>query len=141
MKKHASFKDFWDVWIYADLSIIFFRISVTIFKDRSDISHFKDWWKYTDWKRLINRIIKTGTNNICEISAFSLIILDGISESWQAFYTSKFKVSFKISSLSTYLKENRQFLLHTSPIVLGWFLYFTIAFKTGSWMFSANGLY
>ena len=68
-----------------------------------------------------------------KISAFSLIIFDGISESWQ--------ISFKISSLSTHLKENWRFFLHTSPIVsmLRWFLYFTIAFKTVSWMLSANG--
>ena len=39
-----------------------------------------------------------------KISAFSLIILDGISESWQAFNISKFKISFKLSSLLMHLK-------------------------------------
>ena len=72
MTKHASFKDFWDVWKYADWSIVFLRISVTLFKDRSDICQFKDCWKF----RLINWNIKTGMKNICEnISIF-------LSKSW-----------------------------------------------------------
>ena len=37
-----------------------------------------------------------------KILVFSLIILDGISESWQPFGASKFKISFKILSLSTF---------------------------------------
>ena len=43
---------------------------------------------------------------------------------------SKFKISFKISSLSTHVKENWGFLLHYSPIVsmLEWLLYFIIFF-------------
>ena len=39
-----------------------------------------------------------------KILAFSLIILDGISESWQAFNVSKFKISFKLSSSLMHLK-------------------------------------
>ena len=73
---------------------------------------------------------------------FFFIVLDGISESWQAFDTSRFKTYFKISSLSTHLNRNWGFFLHTSPMVgmLGWFLYLTIAFKRGSWMLSVNEL-
>ena len=41
-----------------------------------------------------------------KISGFSLIILDGLSESWQAVDASKFRISFKISFLATHLKEN-----------------------------------
>ena len=44
---------------------------------------------------------------ICEnIKRFFFIVLDGISESWQAFDTSRFKTCLKISSLSTQLKKN-----------------------------------
>ena len=39
---------------------------------------------------------------ICEISAFSLIILDGITKSGQAFDASKFKICSKISYLLTH---------------------------------------
>ena len=53
-----------------------------------------------------------------KISAFSLMIPDGISESWQAFDTSKRSYSEYARAIS---------------------IYFTIAFKTGSWMFSAIG--
>ena len=37
-----------------------------------------------------------------KISGFSLIILDGLSESWQAFDASKFRISFKILFLATH---------------------------------------
>ena len=52
-----------------------------------------------------------------KISGFSLIILDGLSESWQAFDASKFRISFKISFLATHLKENWGFFLHMPPMV------------------------
>ena len=54
----------------------------------------------------INRIIKTAMKNIYENITFSLFILDGLSESWQAFDASKFRISFKISFSATHLKEN-----------------------------------
>ena len=62
-------------------------------------------------------IIKAGWKNYVKIWTFSLIILEGISEPWQGFYASKFKISCKILSLSTHLKENWGFSLHTFPMV------------------------
>ena len=70
------------------------------------------------------KLLKLEWRNSIQRSAFFLIILDGISESWQAFHASKFKTSFKISSLSTHLKANWEFFLHTSPTmsILAWSL-------------------
>ena len=101
LTKHVSFKNFWDIWKYADWSIVFLRISATLFKDRSDICEFKDWSKF----RLILELLKLEWRKFVKISAFSLILHDGISESWQAFDASKFKISFKTSVLSTHLKK------------------------------------
>ena len=81
--------------------MVFLIISVTFFNDKSDIASLRidgnsDWWI---------KLLKLQWRKSVKISAFSLIILDGISESWQAFDASKFKISFKISSVSTHLKE------------------------------------
>ena len=77
------------------------------------------------------------------ISAFSLIVFVGISVSWQALEVSNFKIPLRISSLFIFEKENGSFgcLLHTShiTIMLGWFLYFTTHFKTGSLILLARG--
>ena len=65
-----------------------------------------------------------------KISAFSLIILAGTSESWKAADASKFKTLFKISSLSTQLKKLRVHFA-PSPMVsmIRWFLILLLLFK------------
>ena len=65
-----------------------------------------------------------------KISAFSLIILDGTSESWKAADASKFKTLFKISSLSTQLKKLRVHFA-PSPMVsmIRWFQILLLLFK------------
>ena len=100
------------------LSIIFHRISVThqtgvIFATlRTDGN--------SDWK---SELLKLEWRKSVKISAFSLTILDVMSESWQAFDASKLQISFKVSFLSAHLKENWGFFLQTSPMVsmLRWF--------------------
>ena len=78
------------------------------------------------------------------ISAFSLVIFVGISVSWHALEVSNFKISLRISPLFIFEKEIDSLgcLLNTSPIasMLGWFLYFTTHFKTGSLILLARGL-
>ena len=77
------------------------------------------------------------------ISAFSLIIFGGISVSWHALEVSNFKISYRISSLFIFEKENGRLgcFFHTSPMasMLGWFLYFTTHFKIGSLILLARG--
>ena len=68
LTKHASFNDFWDVWKNVDWSIVFLRITVTLFKDRNDTCQFKDKRKFRLKK---NSITKDGMKKICEdISIF-----------------------------------------------------------------------
>ena len=71
---------------------------------------------------------------------FSLIIPEGISG-----FFSRFWISFKMSSLSTCEKEagkSCDFLRTLSIVsVLGWFLYFTMSFKIGSFMLFILGSY
>ena len=69
------------------------------------------------------------------ISKLSLIILTGMSLSWQAFLGFNFRNSFKIVSLVTKLKEKDIFLFFIFSfilMILGCFSYFFIAFITGS---------
>ena len=75
-----------------------------------------------------------------KILVFSLMILDGISDSWQTFDASRFKILFVISSLSKRLEENWGVFLHNFAMVsiVLWLLYFTIAFNTGFWILYAN---
>ena len=77
------------------------------------------------------------------IFALSLIIFVGISVSWHVLEASNFKISCRMFSLYIFEKENDSLgcLLHTSPVasMLGWFLYFTTHFKTGSLILLARG--
>ena len=64
------------------------------------------------------------------MSAFSLMILEGISVSWHVLETSRFNISLNISSLATSKNEKAAFFyLHTAPMVslLGCFIHFTIS--------------
>ena len=63
------------------------------------------------------------------ISEFSLMILVGISEFWDAFLLFKFNTSFCVSSIETSLKQKFIWAFFCSRIarILGWFLYFRIA--------------
>ena len=75
------------------------------------------------------------------MSAVSAIILGGMSESWHAFEVSIFMICFWVSLL-TQENEDCDFPLCTSYSqlsILGWFLYFINAFKTGSFTWIANG--
>ena len=87
--------------------------------------------------------LKFETRTLANISAFFLTIFIGISVSWEALEVSNFRMSLRISSLGIFEKEKGSlwFLLWTSPIasMLGWFLYFTIHFKTGSLTLLAKG--
>ena len=78
------------------------------------------------------------------IASFSYTIFVVISVSWQVLGFCNFKISIRISSLCIFEKEkgSLRFLLQTFPIAsrLGWFLYFTIHFKTGSLILLAKGL-
>ena len=67
------------------------------------------------------------------ISEFSLIILVGISEYWDALFSFNSLISVSISLKLTSLKLKASFLLHLFLIVrmLGFFLYLRIAFKGG----------
>ena len=137
MTKHALFRDFWDVWKYADWSIIFFRIFAIFFKDKSDICQFKDWWKF----RLLNWTIKTGMRKICE--KFSIIL----NNSWWKIriLASFWYIQFKNSSLSfilikTLKSKLRVLFVYFSYGEYAWVIsMFCYRFKTGSCLFSANG--
>ena len=93
----------------------------------------------------MTKVLKLACKKLAKMSAFSLIILEGISVSWHALETSRFKISLNISSLATFENEKAAcffFLsLHTSPIVsmLGCFLYFTISLIMGSLILSEIG--
>ena len=68
--------------------------------------------------------LKFETRMLTNISAFSLTIFVGMSVSWQALEVSNFKMSLRISPIAS---------------MLGWFLYFTIHFKTGCLKLLAKG--
>ena len=68
-----------------------------------------------------------------KISEFFLMILVCITESWDAFATFTFKISFSISSLETVFKENGVFRdFSRLVLMLRWFLYFITRFSDGS---------
>ena len=75
------------------------------------------------------------------ISEFSLIILVGISEYWDALFSFNSLISVSISLKLTSLKLKAPFLLHLVLIarMLGCFSYLRIAFKVGSLTFSIIG--
>ena len=90
-----------------------------------------DWYTESvklEWKKSV------------KILVFFLMILDGISDSWQTFDASRFKILFVISSLSKRLEENWGVVLHNFAMVsiVVWLLYFTIAFNTGFWILYDN---
>ena len=72
-------------------------------------------------------LLKEVCRKSAKSSAFSLIILVGMSLSCEALDVFKDLISFKISSLSTRLKLNSKLLLYAFfiLIMLGWFLYLT----------------
>ena len=89
------------------------------------------------------KLLKFETRMLANISGFCLTIFVGISVSWEALEVSNFKMSLRILSLCIFEKEkgSLRFLLQTSSIasMLGWFLYFTIYFKTESLILLAKG--
>ena len=75
------------------------------------------------------------------ISEFSLIILVGISEYWDALFSFNSLISVSISLKLISLKLKTPFLLHLVLIarMLGWILYLRTAFKVASLTFSIIG--
>ena len=73
-------------------------------------------------------------NKVCKYVGFSLIILVVASVCLQALHASKQTVSWKIYFFSMFEKLNKSFDFGTLSIafILGWSLYFKIAFKTRS---------
>ena len=88
--------------------------------------------------------LKYETMTLANIAAFSYTIFLVISVSWQVLEFCNFKISLRILSLCILEKEkgSLRFLLQTFPVasMLGWILYFTIHFKTGSLILLAKGL-
>ena len=71
-----------------------------------------------------------------KISAFSWIIVIGISDFRETLFLFNLLISFIIFLLSTSWKVNFEFFYFSFiAIILGWFLYFKIAFNTGSLTF------
>ena len=76
------------------------------------------------------------------MSVFIFTIFVGISESWDALETSRFKISLSTSDFGIYLKENCLAKLFSFiATILGWFLYCSIIRKIGSsvWSISTDG--
>ena len=74
------------------------------------------------------------------MSKFSLIILIGMSECWEALFLSNLSMSFFMASILTSDKRNVSFsqcLCIAS--MLGWSFYLNIALRVGSAMFSVTG--
>ena len=71
------------------------------------------------------------------MSKFSLIILMGMSEYWEAFFLSNSSMSFFISSILTSEKRDVSFSeLPCSARMLGWSIYLKIVLRVRSAMFS-----
>ena len=82
---------------------------------------------------LLNTLYKTSAN----MSAFIFIIFVGISESWDALETSRFKISFlHLTLVYTGRKTAYSFFFLFIATTLGWFLYCSIIRKIGSSMWS-----
>ena len=76
------------------------------------------------------------------ISIFSLIILVGISVFCEALVLPSLRISFSTSPKFTFSKWLVLFLLYFwIARMLGWFLYFKVALKTGSLLFSVTELF
>ena len=54
---------------------------------------------------LVTDVLKLECKKLAKMSVFSLMILEGISVSWHALETSRFKISPNISSLATFENE------------------------------------
>ena len=90
------------------------------------------WWEAWTKQRIIEVIVNC---NLETIHKLSLIILTGMSLSWQAFFGFNLHNSFKIVSLLTKVKEKDIFfylIFSFILMILGCFSYFFIAFITGS---------
>ena len=76
------------------------------------------------------------------MSIFSLIILVWVSVFSETLVSSNLRIYFWTSSMFPSLKSNVFFLLNFRIArMLGWFLYFKIALKTGSLMFLVTELF
>ena len=90
----------------------------------------------------LTELLKLARMMSANISTFPLIILEEISVFWHVLGVSNFKLSPRISFLFIFEKKNGCLgcLLHTFSIasILGWFLYVTTYFKTGTLTLSAR---
>ena len=74
---------------------------------------------------------------LANVSKFSLIILMGMSECWEALFLSNSSMFFFVCSILTSEKRNVYFSqLPCSESMLGWSLYLKIALRVRSTMFS-----
>ena len=74
-----------------------------------------------------------------KMSKFSLIILMGMFECWEALFLSSLGMSFFMSSVLTSEKRNVSFSQLTCiASILGWSLYLKIVLRVGSAMFFCN---
>ena len=64
-----SFKDFWYVWQYADMSTVTFLRWIAIFTNRCDIGHFHRTRKFAYFQTLLSSLCVTSM----KISEFALI--------------------------------------------------------------------
>ena len=87
------------------------------------------------------QLLKLLQRKLLKISLFSFKTCVGISELCDALFTSSFKISFSICFWSTSIKFKSPLSLHLFPIaiMLGWFLYFKIAFKIASLVLLTKG--
>ena len=108
---------------YTLFCTLFFQTGITFARLRNDGKSL-----------LLTEALTEGWTKSLNISAFSLVNLVGTSVSWQDLQASKQTVSGKSSFFPTFEKLNKSFDFGILSIafILGWYLYFKIAFKTGS---------
>ena len=95
--KLASFKYLRHARQDTNWSIVIFRIFLPFFKNWVILACCR-----TDGNsELITYVLKLECKKMAKMSAFSLMTLEGISVSWHALETSRFKISLNISSLAT----------------------------------------
>ena len=97
LAKHESFKYLRQIRQDTNWPIGIFRIFLPFFETGFVLPCFR-----TDVNsELVIDVLKLECKKLAKMSAFSLMILEGISVSWHALETSRFKISLNISSSAT----------------------------------------
>ena len=118
---HASFIDFLNIW-----------------QDTNKVSDFlKCCWKCW-WSSILLKLFHIKN---AKISEFSLIIFIGIPVPWDDLVVSILPISFKTFYLVTLENVNIELFLYLPSTFKtpGWFRYFMIALKEGSWTSFVRG--